>query len=158
DLAGDTERPTREKIVILGGGAGALTAAFALTDQPDWQDRYEGPVYQLGWRLGGEGASGRNFALNARLEEHGARVWMGFYENAFRLIRRCYAELNRPPGSPLATWREAFIPQNFVVYAEWVNNRWSLWPVTYPFNDDVPGDGGVGTDPWDLVLLILNWL
>ena len=46
--------------------------------------------------------------MHARIEEHGLHIWLGFYENAFRLIRRCYAELNRPPGSTLATWREAF--------------------------------------------------
>jgi uncharacterized protein with NAD-binding domain and iron-sulfur cluster len=154
----EDEHQTREKIVILGGGAGAMAAAFALTDQPDWQDRYEITIYQLGWRLGGKGASGRNLAMSARIEEHGLHVWLGFYENAFRLIRRCYAELNRPPGSPLATWDKAFIPQNYITYGELIDGKWDWWPVTYPFNDDVPGDGGIGPDPWDLFLLMVNWL
>ena len=47
------------KIAILGGGIGALTAAFYLTSEPYWKDRYDITVYQLGWRLGGKGASGR---------------------------------------------------------------------------------------------------
>ena len=42
-----------QKIAILGGGVGAMTAAWSLTSVPDWQDRYEITVYQMGWRLGG---------------------------------------------------------------------------------------------------------
>jgi len=53
--------------------------------------------------LGGKGASGRNMDHGARIEEHGLHVWAGFYENAFRMMTRCYEELGRPPGSPLAT-------------------------------------------------------
>ncbi len=52
----------RRKIAILGGGAGAMTAAFYLTCAPDWRERYDITVYQLGWRFGGKGASGRNRA------------------------------------------------------------------------------------------------
>ena len=44
----------------------------------------------MGWRLGGKGASGRGVA--DRIEEHGLHLWMGFYENAFRLMRDCYEE------------------------------------------------------------------
>jgi uncharacterized protein with NAD-binding domain and iron-sulfur cluster len=55
----------REKIAILGGGIGSLTAAYELAVQ----DRYDITVYQMGWRLGGQGASGRNRALGDRIEE-----------------------------------------------------------------------------------------
>ena len=34
-----------------------------------------------------------------RIEEHGLHLWMGFYENAFRLMRECYAEAGRDPAS-----------------------------------------------------------
>ena len=47
----------------------ALTCAFEITDAPDWQDQYDVTVYQLGWRLGGKGASGRG--KDGRIEEHG---------------------------------------------------------------------------------------
>src|SRR5262249_3571854 len=97
-------RDRKEKIVILGGGMGAMSAAFAPTDQPGWQDRYPVDVYQIGWRLGGKGASGRNKDVNNRIEEHGFHMWFGFYENAFRMMQRCYDELKRFPGTPLATW------------------------------------------------------
>ena len=49
----------KERIAILGGGVGAMSAAFELTSTPGWQERYEITVYQMGWRLGGS-ASGRD--------------------------------------------------------------------------------------------------
>ena len=67
----------------------------------------------MGWRLGGKGASGRG--PSGRIEEHGLHIWMGFYENAFRLMRECYAELARDPGDrDVADWRDAFIPENAI--------------------------------------------
>jgi uncharacterized protein with NAD-binding domain and iron-sulfur cluster len=48
---------SKKRIVILGGGPAAMAAAFELTDRPDWQDRYEVTIYQMGWRLGGKCAS-----------------------------------------------------------------------------------------------------
>ncbi len=65
----------RKKIAILGGGAGAMSAAFGLTERPNWQDEYEITVYQMGWRLGGKGASGRNLKLGSRIEEHAHLGW-----------------------------------------------------------------------------------
>ena len=35
----ETEK-RKQKIAILGGGVGAMTAAFALTERPGWQDAY----------------------------------------------------------------------------------------------------------------------
>ncbi|MEG5164564.1 hypothetical protein QUB37_29835 [Microcoleus sp. AT3-A2] len=32
---------TKKKIVILGGGMGAMVTAFELTSQPNWQDLYD---------------------------------------------------------------------------------------------------------------------
>ena len=54
-----TSQPVK-KIAILGGGIGSLTTAFALTSRRNWREHYEITVYQMGWRLGGKGASGRN--------------------------------------------------------------------------------------------------
>lgn len=84
------DAPTR--VAIVGGGVAALTTAFELTS-PELGGRYAVTVYQMGWWLGGKGASSRGVA--DRIEEHGLHLWMGFYENAFRLMRECYAEL--PP-------------------------------------------------------------
>jgi uncharacterized protein with NAD-binding domain and iron-sulfur cluster len=130
-----------EKIAILGGGLGALATAFELTSSPDWQSRYAVTVYQQGFRLGGKCASSRRPEAHDRIEEHGVHVWMGVYENAFRMIRRCYEELDRAPGQPLATWREAFAPQDDFTLEEQTDAGWVHWPVRYPPNQRLPGDG-----------------
>lgn len=135
----------KQKIVILGGGAASMTAAFGLTSQPGWRDKYEITLYQMGWRLGGKGASGRNLdePYHSRIEEHGVHIWFGLYDNAFRVMQRCYQELNRAPDAPLGTWDAAFKPHSFVVLEENVNGQWLDWPITMPTNDLVPGDNTV---------------
>src|ERR1700731_4128659 len=82
------------EVAIIGGGCASIAAAFELT-RPRHKGAYHVTIYQLGWRLGGKGASGRGPA--GRIEEHGLHLWLGFYENAFRLLRECYAELGRDP-------------------------------------------------------------
>jgi uncharacterized protein with NAD-binding domain and iron-sulfur cluster len=147
-----------KKIAILGGGVGGLAAAFSLTDQPGWQQLFDITVYQMGWRLGGKGASGRNPDQANRVEEHGLHIWMGCYENAFAMIQNCYTELSRPPGSPLATWRDAFKPQNLVSLLEKVRGRWLRWDANFPTIPSVPGQGGACPTPWNFIVRLLEWM
>jgi len=147
-----------KKIAILGGGVGAMTAAWALTSRPGWQSEFEITVYQTGWRLGGKGASGRNRERGERIEEHGLHVWMGFYDNAFRTMRECYRELGRPAGAPLATVDEAFRPHSLSVLCEFVGGRWVEWPIPMPVNSGVPGEGGALPTVWEYVQMIIQWL
>jgi uncharacterized protein with NAD-binding domain and iron-sulfur cluster len=132
------------KIAILGSGVGAMTAAYWLTNpSPDGtRPDHEITVYQLGWRAGGKGASGRNQDAGNRIEEHGLHMWMGFYANAFRMMRAVYGELGRDPGAPLATWRDAFSTQTATTLmdrkgTEWMRNEWIL---DYPRRPGTPGD------------------
>ncbi len=143
----------REKVAVLGGGMGALTAAFALTRAPDWKERYEVTVYQDGWLLGGKGASVRNRAHHDRIEEHGLHIWMGFYENAFQVMRGCYDELARPPSAPLATWEDAFKKHSFITLEEETREGWRHWHFAAPENAEVPGDGREPPGPRDYLLL-----
>ncbi|MFY0531435.1 NAD(P)-binding protein [Nannocystis pusilla] len=99
-----------ERIVVVGGGMAALTTVFELTSRPDWRERYDITVYQMGHRLGGKGASGRNQKRFDRIEEHGLHLFYGFYDNAFSVLRRCYEELGRPEGAPCAPSRTRSIP------------------------------------------------
>jgi uncharacterized protein with NAD-binding domain and iron-sulfur cluster len=147
-----------QKVAILGGGAGSLAAAFYLTDQPGWQERYEVTVYQQGWRLGGKGASGRNARLGQRIEEHGLHIWCGFYANAFAMIRKVYDGLERTPGTPLATWDEAFRPQDYISLAEQVGQRWVPWQFVLPRRPGEPGTGSEPVTPWQLALEAVAWL
>ncbi|WP_437590687.1 NAD(P)-binding protein [Sorangium sp. So ce1000] len=148
----------KEKIAILGGGMAALTAAFELSRTPELRARYDVTVYQTGWRLGGKGASGRNAAHAHRIEEHGLHILMGFYHNTFRVLRGCYEELDREPGSPLATLEDAIKPHGFVAIAEQVDGRWEPWPLPFPPMPGKPGVGDVGPlMPLDYLKRLLAW-
>lgn len=148
----------KQKIVILGGGVASVAAAWELTKPAGWQDRYDITLYQMGWRLGGKGASGRNADKRDRIEEHGLHIWMGMYENAFRLMQECYGELGRPPGSPMATWQDAFKKHSYEVMMEEVNGQWIPWSFTVPTNDAVPGHGGYCLSLFNVVRRLIQWI
>jgi uncharacterized protein with NAD-binding domain and iron-sulfur cluster len=134
----------KRRIVILGGGVSGMATAMKLTDPENPESRnLDVTVYQIGWRLGGKGASGRNLdpALNYRIEEHGLHVWFGCYDNAFRMIRRCYDELGRAPDAPLARWTDAFKPHTAGGTLDFVNGQWRAWLEAFPTNTAVPGEG-----------------
>lgn len=147
----------KRKIVVLGGGIAALSAVFDLTSERGWQERYDITVHQMGWRLGGKGASSRNSQRNNRIEEHGLHIWLGFYENAFEIMRRCYAELSGTPGI-FDSWQEAFKPHSFIVLEERTDTGWLHWPTAFPANDSLPGDGTEFPTLWDSFLMLLDWL
>jgi uncharacterized protein with NAD-binding domain and iron-sulfur cluster len=153
-----TAATARQKIAIIGGGVGGITAAFALSDQPGWQDCFDITVYQMGWRLGGKCASGRDKNRAERIYEHGLHIWLGFYNNAFAMLRKCYDQLGRPAGAPLATWQDAFKKHSLVTVMEQINGKWLPWPLDFPTNGEIPGDGGPLPRPWDYVRMLLRWL
>jgi uncharacterized protein with NAD-binding domain and iron-sulfur cluster len=134
-------KQARERIIILGGGMAGLSAAWSLTSAPDWHERYDVTVYQEGWLLGGKGASVRNRAHHDRIEEHGLHLWMGFYDNAFRVMREVYAELGRPAEAPLATLERAFHQRGSITLTESVDGAWRPWHFDGLTDDQRPGDG-----------------
>lgn len=128
----------RIKVAIVGGGCAAMSAAFDLT-RPEQGGRYDVTVYQLGWRLGGKGASGRG--VNGRIEEHGLHLWLGYYDNAFRMMRDCYAELGRDPRtSPMADWTDAFKPDPHVGLMDRHAAAWRAMVSSFPAMPGLPGD------------------
>ncbi len=136
------------KVAILGGGMAGLTAAWRLSE-PGWRNRFESiTVYQRGWRLGGKGASSRG--VNGRIEEHGLHIWLGSYENAFGLLRECYAELDRAttdPAAPIRTWLEAIVPADDLGLADRWGSDWLMWLGTFGRNARLPGDeAGTGRE------------
>ena len=122
--------------------AGVATA-WRLSE-PGWQEELESiTVYQRGWRLGGKGASSRG--PNGRIEEHGLHLWLGYYENAFRLLRECYAELDRAttdPAAPIRTWREAMLPAGTVGLEDRRLDGWHHWLGEFTPNELEPGEPG----------------
>lgn len=156
-----TTRPAastrRAKIAILGGGIGSLAAAWHLSSAPRWRDRYEIVVYQQGWRLGGRGAGIRNALHGPRVEQRGLHTLFGFYDNTFAMMRAAYDRLGRAPGAPLATWRDAFHPRDYLALAEPVNGGWRPWHIVCP---TLPGEPGSGEPPtmWQMAMALLGWL
>lgn len=129
-----------EKIAVLGGGAAALAAVFALTELPESRSRYDITIYQMGWRLGGKGASSRDPARRGRNEEHGLHVFGGFYHNTFSLMRDCYAEWTKLyPGEALA-FSEAFtkVPDCTLV-GNPTGDGVETMDLPFPTNDLEPG-------------------
>ena len=131
--------PPRIRVAIVGGGCASLTTAYELT-RPEQHGRYEVTVYQQGWRLGGKGASGRG--ASDRIEEHGLHLWMGFYENAFGMMRACYRERAADPATTrLATFEEAFSPAPLVGVTDRApNDQWDVWLAAFPPGRGLPGD------------------
>lgn len=141
------------RVAVVGGGCGAMTTAFELS-RPELNGRFQVTVYQHGWRLGGKGASGRG--ANGRIEEHGLHIWLGHYENAFRMMRQCYAELECAGlGNRYGNWRNAFIPEPDIgLFAVTEAGGRQDWRGSFPIRPGLPGDEiGPGDAP-----SLLNYL
>ncbi len=137
------------KVTVVGGGCAGIAAAFELS-RPELGGRYEVTLYQVGWRLGGKGASGRG--PNDRIEEHGLHVWLGFYENAFRLLRECYAELGTDSRTRrFASWSDAFMPDPHIGIADQATaDAWLSWTAYFPAAPGLPGDPMTENNPFTL--------
>ena len=128
----------RRCVLVLGGGAAGLAAAFELTATPELRDRFDVTVLAPGWRLGGKGASGRG--VHSRIEEHGLHVWFGFYRNALRLMSECYAERSASGDDvPFRRLPDAFVSIDELVLCERrAGGRWE--PSCLRLPDSPPPD------------------
>ena len=101
-----TANPCRVRVAVDdGGGNGAITADQSRGDRRRLRldgrgVRADSPGAQRA--ISADGLSDRLAARRqrrvrprpgGRIEEHGLHIWLGYYENAFRLLRECYAEL-----------------------------------------------------------------
>lgn len=98
------------RVLILGGGCAGMSTAWGLSSTEALRARFEVTVVQAGWRLGGKGATGRSARHGQRVHEHGLHIWMGFYDNAFRMAKAAYDAWTPPPGCPISTIEQAFSP------------------------------------------------
>lgn len=147
-----------------------MTAAWRITSEPGWQDKYEITVYQMGWRLGGKGASGRR-PPHWRIEEHGLHIWLGFYHNAFRMLQAAFAEIN-PVAAPAPVGNtpprmangvflrceDAFLPHSYVGAYQLFEGRATPWMVHMPTNAQVPWTGQALPSLWSYLLALVQLL
>ena len=142
---------TAQRIAILGGGQGGMVTAFNLT-APEQQGRYDVTVYQLGWRLGGKCATGRNADVSDRIQEHGLHVFMGQYDNAFHMVQALYREAANPP---FADWRDGFTQQASMSLMEEVDGQWQPWVLDAAV---FPGTPGIDPPPslWKRIVQMLE--
>ena len=96
--------------------------------------------------------------MHERIEEHGLHILLGFYENAFRVLKAALRGARPAAGAPLATWQDAFKPHNYVVLMEQISTSWTPWVMNFPPNCDEPGTGGVLPTPWAMIQMMLGWL
>jgi len=132
-----TDKPIR--VAVIGGGCASMAAVWELS-RPEHAGRYEITVYQEGWRLGGKGASGRG--VHGRIEEHGLHIWLGFYDNAFRMMRECHAELEAQGlGAVFGDWRDAWTPENDIALVSATETGgYQRWDAHMPPRPGLPGD------------------
>jgi uncharacterized protein with NAD-binding domain and iron-sulfur cluster len=155
----------RTKVAVLGGGVGGMVAAYWLTSTPKLRDQFEVTVHQMGWRLGGKGASGRNLDEGGRIEEHGLHIWFGFYDNAFFTMRQCYEELEqvapRSENCPIRTFDDAFTPSPVIGLYEYYDGQWLPHTFAAPEKPSLlhPELGTMGPLPsiWHLVSNGIEW-
>jgi uncharacterized protein with NAD-binding domain and iron-sulfur cluster len=151
---------------VLGGGVGGITAAFFLSSG-NWRQRFSGiTVHQMGWRLGGKGASGRNQQDHHRIEEHGLHVWFGFYENAFRMLDACHRELDDRARQGDPRWEtfctsieKSFVPIDKVGLMEDAVRSWRPWVAEFPPRPGQPWDRDLEREPagWSASVIVLDY-
>lgn len=118
--------PEKVRVVVLGGGVGAMSAAWALSATPALRERFAVTVFTLGHRLGGKGATGRDPDQGMRIEEHGLHMWMGWYRTAFRMMADVFEAWRPPPGCPMRGIEGAFSPQHRISVAAAGEAPWHL--------------------------------
>ena len=155
-----TPRPIR--VAIVGGGCAGVAAAWHLSRQPG----YEVHVYEKSWRLGGKGASVRD--KDGRILDHGLHIWLGFYENAFRMARDCYAEVQARGWGPQAApgkklthecFEDAFFAEPHIgVAGKDHDGQWVVWSGHLPPAPGIPGDHPIiaGSNPFTIGNYILR--
>lgn len=128
-----------------------LAAAFDLTRTKALQDKFDVTIYQMGWRLGGKAASGRD--CDGRIVEHGLHVWFGCYENAFELVRAAYNDWVPQEGQAILSPDDAFQAQARTAMGS--GDRAEFFGLYWPRVAGLPGLGDAPPLLWPCITQLL---
>lgn len=128
----------KKKVAILGGGPGGLSAAHFLAESGADLDI---TIYTMGWRIGGKGASGRNYDMADRIEEHGIHLFGNFYPNALHMIRDCYDSVDE--------FEAQFLPMNLQLLTEYYDGQWRRYPARFAKSGKQPWETDQIIEPLD---------
>jgi uncharacterized protein with NAD-binding domain and iron-sulfur cluster len=145
----------RTKVVILGGGPAGLAAAFGLSDTQELRDKYDVIVYQVGWRAGGKCSTGRAGPAQ-RIEQNGTHYLFGCYDNCFAVARSAYESLQQNGTQGFGTYDDAFLARNLLVFKQFFDGNWHLWPIEMPSNTIEPGTRTGALRPVDYLSMLLQ--
>ena len=70
---------------------------------------------------------------------------LGYYDQTFDVMRRCYQTLDRPqadPGCPIRTWDDAVAPSNLVGVVDAHDGTWEPWVASFSPVAGRPGSRG----------------
>jgi uncharacterized protein with NAD-binding domain and iron-sulfur cluster len=127
---------SKRRIIIVGGGMAGLSAAYQLSLTPELRKQYHVAVYQLGWRLGGKCASGRD--AQGRNIEHGLHVWFGHYLNAFQMLDEVYKHWSRKGAS--VELDALILPQGYTPIGDPDGAKPRVYDVNFPtLKGGIPG-------------------
>jgi uncharacterized protein with NAD-binding domain and iron-sulfur cluster len=137
------------RIAIVGAGPAALAAAYrlALKCAPDATIT----LYQMGWRIGGKCASGRN-AETGRVHEHGLHVFAGFYHDSFRELANLYRSWQHVGKHPMP-FDDALQPVDGCLLAE-AGGR--VIPIQLPRSERSPDYDQSSIEGLDLMMALLE--
>ena len=127
-----------KRVAILGGGMAALTTALELTDTPGLRSQHEVTIYQMGWRVGGKCASGRD--AGGRVLEHGIHLFGGGYYNALPMLQDVYDEL-ACTGGWHSNFENSFEKQFVSVRVNAAATRPATAPTCRPTRSNLPTAG-----------------
>lgn len=148
---------SKTRVLIVGGGGAGLSAAWKLSS-PEFADAFSVELYQMGWRLGGKGASSRQVTESGHIFEHGLHVLGGFYHNTNQMMRRVYDEWSTLPDGAAISFDEAFLPHNTVHLSEKIGGKWKQVEIDFPSNTKVIGEGFTELNAATILRGIIAWL
>lgn len=137
------------RIAIIGAGPAALAAAYRLALQGSPDDTIT--LYQVGWRIGGKCASGRN-VVTGRVHEHGLHVFAGFYHESLQELRNIYRTWQEVGSSPIP-FSQALRPVNGCLLAE-PGHR--AIPISLAPSDRSPDSEHASIEGLDLMMALIE--